>query len=264
MTNQSQANQFQFGVFSVITIVIGALLAASLACSLTRESFVPTQTPTIDVNLTLSSRPSSVDGITDPTLTILSSSPESPINIGDTFRVTVQIEHEIGATSLVLQPLLTNITPGSNPSFPPRSITLPGNQPTLEQAIEWVPEVAGEYTVQITALFGRVPSVPQILTVQVNDPFEGGTPRPTQDLGPCIAVITSDDVALRIEPSPNARLIATLRQDQRGLVVERGRDTSGQGWLYIRLQNDPENREGWIIASLDDTEGGCANIPLRE
>ncbi len=159
---------------------------------------------------------------------------------------------------------MTNITPGSNPSFPPRSITLPGNEPVLEQAIEWVPEVAGEYTVQITALFGRVPSVPQILTIQVNDPFEGGTPRPTQDLGPCIATTNAASVPLRSAADRNATVLSTLAQNVIGTVTGRDRDASGQGWYFVELNNDPENRQGWIITSQVSTEGGCSNIPLRD
>lgn len=113
---------------------------------------------------------------------------------------------------------------------------------------------------------GRVPSERVTVELTVDDPFLGGTPRPTQDLGPCIATVNANGVPMRSAADRNASVLHTLGQGLTGLVVGRDRDASGQGWFYVVLDNDPDNREGWIITSQVDTEGGCTPdiIPLRE
>ncbi len=265
MTHKHLSHKQQ--IVFILSLVVFALLMASLACSLTREDVSPTATPTLDVNATLGAATSpAISGVTPPTITILSSSPESPINIGDTLTIRVLIEHEEGATALVLQPIQTNLPPGSTSSIAPVSVALPGDNPSIEETIEWTPDIAGEFAIQITALKGRVPSEPQVIELIVNDPFTGGTPRPTQDLGPCIATVNANGVPLRSAADPNASVIATLSQGTQGEAVGRDRDSSGQGWYYVILSNDPQNREGWIVSSQIDREGGCSNdiIPLRE
>lgn len=272
MINEQQPNLFRSKLLTVTGFVLFAMLMATLACSLTRakDPEKPTQTPitpTADVNAnanaTIAARPTDEGGSPAPVLTIGATSPESPLTLGDTLTIELTVEHETGATAITLQPIRLNPPPGTRSRLDPIVIPLSEPQPSLTRSVEWTPDVADEFTLQITAVAGLASSEVASLSIVVEGPTVEG-PQPTVDLGPCIATTNTSGASVRSAASGNSTVLFTLAQSVKGEVVGRNRDSSGQGWFFIELIDDAANRSGWISVAQVDTEGGCDDVPLRE
>lgn len=266
-----------------MTFVIVMLLLATLACSLTTADLTPTQTPTTNATLFVTQTQEAINTLSAPRPTTddlqisvdaVSPTDGSTIVHGDTIIMNVTATHETGASLILLTPKLVSPIPGGAPIFRPIALELPGDEPIAERTLEWSPDAAtypaGDYELSISAILGSQSSAPAVLNFTLEEVVvvdaDGTVIEPTVDLGPCLVTLNAGGVAMHTAPSPSSSVIMTLRQGQTGEGVGRNRDDSGQGWFYVVLDDDPENREGWIIASRLDREGGCsdAEIPLRD
>lgn len=247
------------------------LLAATLACTLTRED-PPEPTPTLtpDFQATVIAGGGEITG-PPPELAILEISPPSPIDLGQTVQIDVQARHPSALTSIIFEVArLDELEDDDDPQFQSvEARPIEGGQLDVQRELLWQPFVDGRYTLRVVAFSN---------TGGTSDPFEvdvaivtpepppggadGGANAPPPQ--PCMISPKSGSITLRSNPADTASSTGTLGEGQSGLASEIGRDQSWQGWYLIDVEG---NVSGWAKGTLVTSEGDCipgVHLTLRE
>ncbi|MBN1963884.1 MAG: YdcF family protein [Anaerolineae bacterium] len=83
---------------------------------------------------------------------------------------------------------------------------------------------------------------------------------PVTAQGPAVTATTTDELAVFVEPNPDAETLGTLAPASTVPVTARATGTDGQLWLRITFQQ----REGWIARDAVVLTGDLETVPLLQ
>lgn len=251
-------------------LVILALLIATLACSLTREEIEPTAVPTDDLPATIEAgRGATVNNsVPPPTVSVTGINPPSPIELGNTAVISVNVTHESPLSALILEVARTDtLQSGQAPQFEIASrIDLAAETTEADESILWQPFDAGTYQLVVLAAsetgVGESIQVPiEIVAPEVVESAVGGAG--ANDPGPCIISPAEGAVTMRSNPTSNSSRVGSLGEGEQATAQALGRDASWQGWYQITVNGTT----GWVKGTLVTNEGGCTpgvHLQLQE
>lgn len=223
----------------ILTLLAVLLLAA---CNLSpQEDALPTATPTTAAD-------------TKPTVSIISPESGSQHRVNAELSVTVNVKDALGVTRIMMtangQPVKT-VSPPSNEKYTDKNLSL-----------DYIPLVAGDVVLQVTAYRGALASEPAQVTVRI------GSVQPTATTGiiitqgpsidpndPTCRALINNGLNLREGPGTSYRVLTTLAQGQVIPVTGRLGDNS-----WYRLSH---GQGGWVSGQFVSLYGSlCMNVQI--
>lgn len=239
-----------------VFLLIGLLLAASLACNLSRGNDNQDDDPFANVD---TAQVNPADAV-PPTVTVFTPQDGQQVLVGGSVDVQMQATHPVGVTRIQMRVVEEDRIVSSK--------SLLDDPTSIDVLLVWKPEREGSFTLEIQAFRGGAASDVKTVTLQVfpegsilSNPASGQqTAVPLAGGTNCTARIVIGDLNIRSGPGTGNSSQGKFDLGETVSVLGRNTDSGGSEWYKVRRES---GTQGWVINNSEwlETQGSCTNLP---